>query len=395
MNFLSHFSSDQIKNKRFLLRADFNVPIENKKVGDDTRIRHTLPTLQRILKNGGSVAICSHLGRPKGKVQEKYSLAPVAKKLAELIGKPVRFLSDIFEKKDLQPGNIVLLENTRFFPEEEKNDAEFAKKLTEGCDFFVNDAFGTAHRAHASTTAAAEILPSLAGLLLEQETEVLTTVLKNPEKPLVLVTGGAKMETKIGVLEHFVTIAESILVGGGIANTFLAAMGNNIGDSLYEKSEIERAKKIVAKAKKNGCNLLLPVDAVVSQEISETASVKNIPVGEDLPKGGKILDIGVESAKIYAEKVREAKMIVWNGPVGIFELTPFANGTRTIAEECKKTSAKTILGGGDTLDAIARFGGTEEDFFHLSTGGGAMLEFLEGKSLPGIEALENSKKVTC
>ncbi len=389
MRFLSQIPPSELAGKKVLLRADFNVPLVKGKIGDDTRIRQTLPTIHYILEAGGSVVICSHLGRPEGKPNSEYSLFPVAEHLEKVLRKPVAFFSNPLEVKSLKPGNVILLQNTRFFEEETANSTLFAAALACGCNFFVNDAFGSVHRAHASTVAVAGLLPSAAGLLLEKEITILGEVLNNPSRPLVILAGGAKMKDKIGVLEHFAEIADSILLGGGIANTFLAATGKNIGDSLFEPSEIGTAQRILAKAIENDCEIMLPKDAIISLEASETA-VTRVKSIDWVVGGEKILDLGPKSAEEYSEKIKGAQMFVWNGPVGIFELSPFSNGTRAIAEAAKNCPGKTILGGGDTIDAISRFGFFEGSFSHLSTGGGAMLEFLEGKVLPGIEALQNS-----
>jgi phosphoglycerate kinase len=370
-----------------LLRADFNVPIKDGKVSDDTRIRETLPTIEKILNAGGSLVICSHLGRPKGTPNLKYSLRPASERLSELLGKPVRFFSNPLDNKEMKPGDILLLQNTRFFAEEEENNTLFAGALARGCDLYINDAFGTAHRAHASTAGVAGLLPHAAGLLIEREVHVLSDILKNPEHPLTLVVGGAKMKTKIGVIETFLEIADTILVGGGIANTFLSAKGEKIGDSLFEATEIETAQGILQKAKEHRCELILPTDIVASKEVTEEATGKTM-ITNDIAEDEKILDIGPKTAELFAKKISESKMVVWNGPVGLFEMPNFAQGTKVIAEASAQMNGKAILGGGDTIEAIAHFGFTKEDFFHLSTGGGAMLEFLEGKTLPGIETLE-------
>lgn len=385
MKFLSEMSPEELAGKRILLRADFNVPIKDGKVSDDSRIQKTLPTIQKILENGASLAICSHLGRPGGKPNVKYSLKPVADHLQSLLGKKVNFFSNPLENKYLEPGDIILLQNTRFFEEETQNNTLFAGALARGCDFFVNDAFGTTHRAHASTVGVAGLLPHAAGLLVEQEIRVLEGVLKNPEKPLTVITGGAKMKTKIGVLEHFATVADNILLGGGIANTFLAAQGFEIGDSLFEATEIEHAKKIMDIAQKNRCEICLPSDVVVSQEVSETAETRICSLSEITPEE-KILDMGTETLEKYKERIVASNLCVWNGPLGLFELSPFATGTREIAKVVH-AAKKAVLGGGDTLDAVAKFGFSEEDFFHCSTGGGAMLCYLEGDEMPAIEAL--------
>ncbi|QQS59077.1 phosphoglycerate kinase [Candidatus Peregrinibacteria bacterium] len=388
MKLLSQLSQGDLRGKRVLVRADFNVPISEGVITDDTRIRATIPTIQHILTAGGSVILCSHLGRPDGMPNKKYSLAPVAKRLSELLHKEVVFLPNPLEEKSSlgREGEVVLLENTRFFAEEEANSPLFSALLANGCDLYVNDAFGAAHRAHASTAGVADFLSGYSGLLLEKEVNALSGVMKDPDHPLILVLGGAKMKTKIGVLRSFIKSADSILLGGGIANTFLAASGVNVQESLYEEKEIETAKEILDQATKNMCSILLPIDAVVAKN-TEDAQHHRISLVQELSLGEKIFDIGPESQRKFSEKICSAKTILWNGPVGLSEVSPFEVGTRAIANAMTESSAKVILGGGDTLEAIARLGFSEDQFFHISTGGGAMLELLEGKELPGVMAV--------
>lgn len=386
MKLLSPLTQNDLQGKRVLVRADFNVPLSNGTITDDTRIRATIPTLQHILQCGGSVVLCSHLGRPDGVPQKKYSLAPVARHLSTLLGKDVRFLPNPLGEKGVAPGEVVLLENTRFFAEEEENVPLFSALLANGCDLYVNDAFGAAHRAHASTAGVTGFLPGYAGLLLEREVAVLSEGMKNPEHPLVLVLGGAKMKTKIGVLKSFVNTADSIILGGGIANTFLAATGVNVQESLYEEKEIDTAKEILDQATKSLCSVLLPIDAVVAKDTAEANNARQCSVHE-LTSGEKIFDIGTETQKKFSEKIHSAKTVLWNGPVGLSEVSPFEAGTKALTEAMVKSGAKVILGGGDTLEAVARLGFAEDKFFHVSTGGGAMLELLEGKELPGVTAV--------
>jgi phosphoglycerate kinase len=386
MKLLSQIPAGELTGKTILMRADFNVPLKDGLVSDDTRIRETIPTIEKLLEHNAGIVLCSHLGRPDAEPNPKYSLKAVAEHLEKLLGKTIRFLPNTLDQKNVQPGEIVLLENTRYFAGEEANDSQFAAELARECDFFINDAFGTAHRAHASTEGVAKILPHAAGLLLEREISVLTEVLENPERPLVIIVGGAKMKTKIGVLDRFVEIADTIIVGGGIANTFLAQKGLEVGGSLMEEKEFERARAISEKAAKNLCTLMLPEDVTVAETHENPTNVKTVAVGE-IEKTDKIFDIGPKSAEKYANKISKAAMLVWNGPVGIFEIPEFSAGTKALAVTAAEMNGKSILGGGDTLDAVAKNGFNKSNFFHLSTGGGAMLEFLEGKTLPGVAAL--------
>ncbi len=376
-----------LAGKRVLLRADFNVPIKNGEVQDDTRIRKTIPTIKHIVEAGGSVCLCSHLGRPDGKPNQKYTLTPVAERLAKLTNAKVDFVTNFFDDKWKGGSRIVLLENTRFVSEEEENDTLFAEALAKDCDLFVNDAFGAAHRGHASTEAVAGILPHAAGFLLEKEVVTLKKIMDQPEHPVVLIVGGAKMKTKIGVLEKFTEIADTILVAGGIANTMLAAKGFEIGGSLAEEDKQQTARDIVNTAQKKYCNLIIPEDVVVSTELENKDGVRSTSIS-DIRKEEKVFDIGPKTIKKYADKITSAKTVIWNGPVGLFEETPFDEGTKAILQAVKDCEGSTILGGGDTLDAISRFGFSVKDFTHVSTGGGAMLELLEGKELPAVVALD-------
>lgn len=378
------------KNKRVLVRTDFNVPLtDDGRVADDTRIIAALPTLRLLIENGAGVCICSHLGRPNGKPNLKHSLRPVAQRLAHLLGKDVRFLTNPLETKNLEPGEVLMLQNVRFFPEEKENSTFFSALLARGCDFYVNDAFGTAHRAHASTVGAAGLLPHAAGLLLEREVSVLRGLMETPRKPLMVIVGGAKMETKIGVLERFVQTADTVVVGGGIANTFLAAQGIDVKDSLYEARELTHAQRILQLAEESDCEVIIPTDAVLASEIGADVSTRIAAVAK-LNDGEKILDIGPQTLERIVAAIARSQTIVWNGPVGLVELEPFANGTRTIAQTLANSPATTILGGGDTLEVIDRFKIPQERFDHLSTGGGAMLHFLEGRELPALSVLSSS-----
>lgn len=393
---LSFLDPQKIAGKKALVRVDFNVPLENGIIQDDSRIRAALPTIQFLLDNGAGVVLMSHLGRPKGSVVEEFRLDHIAVRLSELLGKEVKKVSDCIgeevlkAKRNLVPGSVLLLENTRFHLAETENIMPFAKELASECDFFVQDAFGCVHRAHASTEGVAHFLPSLMGFLLEKEITMLSKIFEEKKAPLTLVIGGAKIDTKIGVIRNFLKIADNILIGGGLANTFLFAKGEEIRGSLCEKDKAKLALQILQEAGEEKCRIVLPKDFLVATEVSEHASVRNV-VAED---GGahedeKILDIGEASRAHFGEILKESQMIVWNGPVGLFEFAPFEKGTKAIAEQMAETSAITIVGGGDSVDAIHRFGIPEERFSHVSTGGGAMLEFLEGKALPGISVLRD------
>jgi len=380
-----------LKDKLVLLRADFNVPQDaSLNITDDTRIRATLPTLQYILKNGAKkLILMSHLGRPDGKVVAKYSLAPVAKRLQELLGEPVKFLNDCVGeniKKEIGASQerVILLENLRFHAEEEANDADFAKQLASLADVFVNDAFGTAHRAHASTEGVTHYLQSGAGFLLDKEIKYLGGSLTSPQQPFMVILGGAKVSDKIGVIENLLPKCDSILIGGGMAYTFLKAQGKQIGNSKLEKEKLDLAKEILNKAKGLNKTILLPVDNIVVDNID--ANAKTETVGENIPDGKIAVDIGPKTIQLFNDKLKGAKTIVWNGPLGIFEMDAFSKGTEEVAKFISGLKATTIIGGGDTAAAVAKFK-LEDKMTHISTGGGASLEFLEGKVLPGIAAL--------
>jgi len=382
-----------LKDKVVLMRADFNVPQDaNLNITDDTRIKATLPTIKYILQNGAKkLVLMSHLGRPDGKVIEKYSLKPVAIRLSALLGEPVNFLPDCIGdnvKKGIETSKerIILLENLRFHPEEEANDANFAKQLSIGADVFVNDAFGTAHRSHASTEGVTHYLKAVAGFLLEKEIEYLGNAVNNPQRPFMAILGGAKVSDKIGVIENLLSKCDAILIGGGMAYTFLKADGKSIGNSKLEKDKIEVAKKILQKAKQLNKEIILPVDNVVVDVIDPNA--KTQVVGEDIPDAKIAVDIGPNTVALFKKRLKTAKTVVWNGPLGIFEMAPFSKGTEEIAKFLTTLKATTIIGGGDTAAAVAKFK-VEDKMTHISTGGGASLEFLEGRDLPGIAALSN------
>lgn len=399
MMLFPHFSPMKVRSirkakvtgKRVLIRVDFNVPLKNGKVADDTRIREALPTIQYLLKQKAKVILMSHLGRPDGKVVKDLRLDPVAKHLSKLLKKPVKKLDDCVgpkvekEVSAMKPGQILFLENTRFHKEEEKNDKGFSKQLAKLGDVFVQDAFGTAHRAHCSTCGVASYLPAYAGFLMEKEITVLSELMQKTKHPLTLIIGGAKIDTKIGLIKNFAAKADYFLIGGGLANTFLAAEGFNIGKSLYEKDKIKTAQEIMLEVEELKEDFVLPTDVVVADEISDKAKTLDLPA-EDVEGDMRILDIGKKSLAQFIAVIKKSKTVVWNGPVGLFEKKPFSQGTLGIAKALAAAKGlKTIIGGGDTVDAIKHFGISEKKFTHVSTGGGAMLEFLEGTMLPGVK----------
>ena len=390
---LKTFSPSDVAGKKVLVRVDFNVPLADGRVSDDTRIKAHLPTLTALREAGAKIALVSHLGRPKGTVNLKYTLEPVGEELAKLTGWPVRFVSDCIGEKvdeavaDWKDGEVLLLENVRFHPEEEKNDVEFAKKLVKNFDVFVMDAFSAAHRAHASTrAAAAELIPSFSGKLIDREITMLSAARDEPKKPFVLILGGAKVSDKIAVVENMLKKADTILIGGGMAFTFLKAKGLEIGKSLCETEKLDFAAKMLEEAKALGVKILLPVDAVVAPEFKADAPAKAVKA-DAIPQDEMGLDIGPETAELFAKEILAAKTVLWNGPMGVFEMPAFAKGTEAVAQALAGATANgalTVVGGGDSAAAIALFK-MEDKVSHVSTGGGASLEFFEGKSLPGIE----------
>lgn len=394
MNYNKKTVSDMdLAGKKVLLRCDFNVP-QDKATGEitsDKRIVASLPTIQYLLDHGAAVIACSHLGKPKGEWKESLTLAPVAKRLSELLDKPVIFAKDIVgedakaKAAALQPGEILLLENLRFEKGEEKNDPEFAKQLASLADVYVSDAFGTVHRAHASTAGVAAYLPAYAGLLVEKELSVMGKALENPKRPFVAILGGAKVSDKIGVIQNLLDKADTIMIGGGMAYTFLKAMGYSVGDSLLEADKVDFAREMIEQAQKKNVMLLLPVDTAIHTKFENTNEFMTVDVSM-IPDGYMGLDIGPQTVELFSAAIRQAGTIVWNGPMGVFEFSAFAAGTEAVAKAVAESNAITIVGGGDSAAAVEKLGYADR-MTHISTGGGASLEFLEGKDLPGVACL--------
>ncbi|MBR7172575.1 MAG: phosphoglycerate kinase [Clostridia bacterium] len=388
------FKDIDVAGKRVFVRVDFNVPQDDSgKITDDTRIRAALPTINYLVKQNAKVILCSHLGRPKGVFNDKYSLAPVAERLSELMNMPVKMAKDVIGTSaktmtsEMKEGEIVILENVRFHAEEEENNEVFAKELASLADVFVNDAFGTAHRAHASTAGIAKHIPAVAGFLMDSEVVALSNAVENAEKPLVVILGGAKVSDKINVILKLMSKANTLLIGGAMANTFLVAKGYNIGFSKYEEDRIEVAKEIMEEAEKLNVKLVLPVDVVGGSEFSPTAKRKNFDV-ENIGSNYQALDIGKKTRKLFAKEIKNAKTVIWNGPMGVFEFKKFRKGTLAVAKAVAKSGAVSIVGGGDSVAAIQELGFANK-VTHLSTGGGATLKFLEGATLPGVAMLED------
>ena len=381
-----------LKDKKVLVRCDFNVPMdENKNITDNRRIVAALPTIKYLLEQNCKVVLCSHLGRPKGEFKPEYSLKPVAKELSKLLGQEVIMAEDVIgedaknKAENLKNGEVLLLENVRFHREETDNDPEFAKELASFGEIFVNDAFGTAHRAHASTEGVTKYLPAVSGFLIEKELKFLGEALENPERPFVAILGGSKVSDKIGVIENLLEKVDTLIIGGGMAYTFFKAQGYSVGDSLCEEDKCDLASEIMQKAKEKGVKFLLPIDNKVGKEFKPDTESKTVKSTE-IPDGWEGLDIGEETIKLYKEELQNAKTIVWNGPLGVFEFDQFAVGTNEIAKALGDIDAIKIIGGGDSAAAVEK-AGLADKMTHISTGGGASLEFLEGKKLPGIEAL--------
>lgn len=380
------------EGNRVLVRADFNVPLQDGRITDDTRIRSTIPTIERLRKGGASVVLMSHLGRPKGEVKEELRLRPVAAQVGSLLGIDIGYARDVTGAaarkmvEELKPGDVGLIENLRFDPREEKNDPDFAKELASLADCYVSDAFGAAHRAHASTVGVAELLPSAAGLLMEKEVSALTRVLTDAESPFVVILGGAKVSDKIDVIESLMKRATKLLIGGGMANTFLKAAGHDVGSSLVEDDNVSTARSLMQRANDEGVELMIPTDGVVATEFSADSSSRVAQVGQ-FESNEMMLDIGPETIHAFSDALEGARTIVWNGPMGVFEMEQFASGTRAIADVVAESSAFSLIGGGDSVAAVEQMG-LAEKISHISTGGGASLEFLEGKSLPGVTVLQ-------
>ncbi len=384
----------EVAGKKVLVRCDFNVPLdENKNITDENRLIGALPTIKYLIDHKAKVILCSHLGRPKGEFNEKYSLAPVAKRLSELLGQEVKMASDVIGDSaksisaSLKDGEVMLLENVRFHKEEEKNDPEFSKALASLAEVYVNDAFGTAHRAHASTAGVADYLPAVCGYLIKKEIEIMGKALSNPERPFVAILGGAKVSDKIGVIENLLDKVDYLIIGGGMAYTFLKAKGYEIGTSICENEKIELATSIMEKAQQKGVELLLPVETVVAKEFSADSEPVVVP-SDKIPADMMGMDIGPKTIELFSEVVKKAKTVIWNGPMGVFEFPKFAVGTKAIAKALAETDAVTIIGGGDSAAAVAQLGFADK-MTHISTGGGASLEYLEGIELPGIAALND------
>jgi len=379
-----------VKGKKVLVRVDFNVPIKEGVVQDDTRVRAALPTIDYLLEKGAAVILCSHLGRPKGGPDPKYTMKPVAEYLGKLTGKPVTFAEDcvgepaVKAAAALKPGQVLVLENTRFHPEEEKNDLDLAKQMASLADIYVNDAFGSAHRAHSSTEGVARYLPAVAGFLMEKEIEYLGKAIDDPKRPFVAILGGAKVSDKIGVIKNLLAKADAILIGGGMANTFFKAQGYPVGDSLVEDEVLDLARELIAQG---GTKLRLPVDAVIAEKMEEGVETKVVPVGP-IPDGWRILDIGPQTIEAYSKVIAGAATVVWNGPMGVFEVPTFAKGTFGVAHALAASKCVSIVGGGDSASAIQK-SGLADKITHISTGGGASLEMLEGIALPGVAALQD------
>ncbi|WP_173915673.1 phosphoglycerate kinase [Halobacillus sp. Marseille-Q1614] len=384
----------EVSGKTVFCRVDFNVPMSDGKVTDDTRIKAALPTIKHLTGNGAKVILSSHLGRPKGEVVEELRLDPVAERLSNLLGQTVTKTDEVCGDEvtkaisELEDGDILLIENVRFHPGEEKNDAELAKAFADMADLYVNDAFGAAHRAHASTAGVAEHIPAVAGFLMEKEINVLSKALSNPERPFTAIIGGAKVKDKIGVIDNLIDKVDHLIIGGGLAYTFVKAQGHEIGKSLLEEDKIDLAKEYMKKAEDKGVDFVMPEDVIVADDFSDSANTKEVAI-DSIPADWEALDIGPKTRKKYANIIKESKLIIWNGPMGVFELETFANGTKEVANALSETNGYSVIGGGDSAAAVEKFGYADA-MDHVSTGGGASLEFMEGKELPGV-ALLNDK----
>ncbi len=383
-----------LKGKKVLVRVDFNVPMDdNQNITDENRILGAMPTIRYLMDQGAKTILCSHLGRPKGEFNMKYSLAPVAKRLGELLKTDVKMAKDVVgEDADrvvasLKDGEVALLENLRFHKEEEKNDEAFARKLASYADVYVNDAFGTAHRAHASTEGVAHFLPAVSGFLIEKELQFMGKALDKPDRPFVAILGGAKVSDKLGVINNLLEKVDTLIIGGAMAYTFTVAKGGKVGNSRVEEDKLDYAREMMEKAKQKGVKLLLPVDTLIADKFDNDANTKVVPTGE-IPEGWEGLDIGPKTAEQFAKEIKAAKTVIWNGPMGVFEMPNFAKGTQALAQAMADSSATTIIGGGDSAAAVIQMGFGDK-ISHISTGGGASLEFLEGLVLPGVAALND------
>lgn len=383
-----------LKGKKAFVRVDFNVPMKDQEITDETRIQAALPTINALVESGAIVILASHLGRPNGEVVEELRLTPVAKRLSEILGKEVVKADESYGEavkvqiSKLSEGDVILLENVRFNAGEEKNDAELAKQYAELADVFVNDAFGAAHRAHASTEGIAHHIPAVSGLLMQKELDVLGKALSNPERPFTAIIGGAKVKDKIGVIENLLDKVDNLIIGGGLAYTFVKSLGHEIGKSLLEEDKIDLAKSYMEKAKEKGVKFYMPVDVTVADDFSNDANIKTVSI-EEIPADWEALDIGPKTREIYADVIKSSKLVIWNGPMGVFELDAFAKGTKAVAEALAESQdTYSVIGGGDSAAAVEKFD-LADKMSHISTGGGASLEFMEGKELPGVMALND------
>ena len=382
-----------VSGKKVLVRCDFNVPMADGVITDETRINGALPTIQYLVKKNAAVILCSHMGRPKGEFNMKYSLAPVAARLSELLGQEVIMASDVIgedakaKAAALKPGQVMMIENVRFYKEEEKNDPAFARELASMAEIFVNDAFGTAHRAHASTAGVADYLPAVCGYLIEKEISVMGKALSDPKRPFVAILGGAKVSDKIGVINNLIEKVDTLIIGGGMAYTFFRAMGNTTGTSICEEDKLDLARDLMAKAREKGVNFLLPVDNIIGREYKEDTTFMRI-YSDSIPDGWMGLDIADKTQELYAKSIEGAGTVVWNGPMGVSEWENFASGTIAVAKAVAESGAISIIGGGDSAAAVEKLGYADK-MTHISTGGGASLEFLEGLELPGIACLQD------